>query len=285
MVTPLDYKSIAPAWCPGCGDFAAVNALKKALVALDKAPQDVLVCSGIGQAAKLPHYLKCNVFNGLHGRGLPAAFGAKIANHDLTVIAVGGDGDMYGEGGNHLLHAIRRNLDMTLMVLDNRIYGLTKGQASPTSDLGMKTKIQPHGVANSPLNPLALAISQGGTFVARAYTGDSEHLADMIKQGITHKGFSLIDVLQPCVSFNKINTRIWYQERVYHVDKEANYEPNNFHAALDKAYEWGDRIPIGLLYKHARPTYESTWPSLQQGPLVDQPHQVDAMHKIFERYQ
>ena len=175
MVALDDYRGGKTAWCPGCGNFGILLAVKKALVKLEKKPHEVLIVSGIGQAGKLPHYMKCNTFNGLHGRTLPPATGAKIANHDLTVIAVGGDGDTYGEGGNHLIHAIRRNPDITLIVHNNQIYGLTKGQASPTSDLGMKTLVQSHGVVNEPLNPIAVAVALNCSFVARGFAGDVEH--------------------------------------------------------------------------------------------------------------
>ncbi len=285
MVNIADYKSIVPAWCPGCGDYGMLTALKKALVGLELEPRQVMVCSGIGQAAKMPHYLKANVFNGLHGRGLPAATGAKIANHELTVVAVGGDGDMYGEGGNHFLHAIRRNLNITLLVMDNRIYGLTKGQASPTSDLGIKTKVQPNGVINYPLNPLSLAISQGCNFVARSFTGSGDQLVEIIKAGIQHPGFALIDVLQPCVSFNKINTHSWYQERIYHLSDDPAYDPLDKHAAMDKADEWGDRIPLGVIYKNNRPSYEEQWPMLKTQPLVDQALNEDMVASILAQYQ
>ncbi|MCK5242063.1 2-oxoacid:ferredoxin oxidoreductase subunit beta [bacterium] len=285
MVTQTDFNSIQPAWCPGCGDFGILNALKKALVKLEKKPNQVLLCSGIGQAAKLPHYLKCNVFNGLHGRGLPAAQGAKIVNRDLTVIAVGGDGDMYGEGGNHFIHAMRRNLDITLLVHDNRIYGLTKGQASPTSDLGMKTKIQPHGVSNTPLNPIALAVSQSCSFVARAYSGNIEHLTEMIQLGIKNKGFSLIDILQPCVSFNKVNTHAWYKERVYDIQsQDLHYDPTNMPAALNKSYEWGKRIPIGVLFEGKRETFADHWEVLHGKPLVDQSIPEEAIQDIINSF-
>lgn len=274
----------APAWCPGCGDFGILSAVKKALVALKKDSSQVLLCSGIGQAAKLPHYLHANVFNGLHGRGLPAAAGAKLANHSLTVIAVGGDGDMYGEGGNHLLHAIRRNLDITLLVNDNKIYGLTKGQASPTTDPGVHTKVQPLGVLQTPLNPIALAISQHCSFVARGFAGHIDHLAGLIQAGIENPGFSLIEILQPCVSFNQVNTHAWYKERVYDVNQDPAYSPTEFHAALDKALEWGARIPIGIIYRHPRASYQENWPQLQSGPLVDQPWDSAMVQTILERY-
>ena len=284
MISMSEYDSIAPAWCPGCGDFGILNALKKALVDLGKAPHEVLICSGIGQAAKLPHYLRCNVFNGLHGRGLPAATGAWIANRQLTVLAVGGDGDMYGEGGNHFLHALRRNPDITLIVHDNKIYGLTKGQASPTSDQGTRTKVQPQGTVSRPLNPLALAISQKCGYVARGFAGWGDHLAGLIRDGIGHRGFSLIDVLQPCVSFNKINTYAWYRERIYDMNKDPSYSPGDLHGAMEKAYEWGARIPVGLFYQSEAPSYEDLVPEMQETALVDREMDIETMQAIMAEF-
>lgn len=283
MATLEDFQGLKPAWCPGCGDFGILNALKKALVALGKRPEQVLLVSGIGQAAKLPHYLRVNAFNGLHGRALPAALGAKLANHALTVIACGGDGDMYGEGGNHLLHAIRRNPDLTLLVHDNKVYGLTKGQASPTSDEGMRTKVQPLGVFNQPLNPLALAISQHCAFVARSFSGRVEHLNRIIQEGIKTPGLSLIEILQPCVSFNKINTFTWYKDRVYDVQEE-NHDPWDLHAAMDLAMKWGEKIPIGVLFMAKRTPFEQKWPQLKQKPLVDQDLSSKTASELVEKY-
>ncbi|AEH61121.1 pyruvate ferredoxin/flavodoxin oxidoreductase, beta subunit [Methanosalsum zhilinae DSM 4017] len=249
MTTAKDYSNdVENEWCPGCGNFGILKAIKKALSDLDKKPHEVLMCSGIGQAGKLPHYLKCNIFNGLHGRAIPVATAAKTANHDLTVIAVGGDGDMYGEGGNHFIHNIRRNPDITLIAHDNQIYGLTKGQASPTSDIGMKTKLQPHGVVNTPFNPLSVAIALDCSFVSRGFAGDVEHLSKIIGQAIDHKGFSLVDILQPCVTFNRLNTFKWYRERVYKLD-ETDHDPYNRTKAFEKALEWGERIPTGIFYR------------------------------------
>ncbi len=249
MTTVKDYSNdVENEWCPGCGNFGILKAIKKALSDLDKMPHEVLMCSGIGQAGKLPHYLKCNIFNGLHGRAIPVATAAKIANHNLTVIAVGGDGDMYGEGGNHFVHNIRRNPDITMIAHDNQIYGLTKGQASPTSDIGMKTKLQPHGVVNSPFNPLSVAISLGCSFVSRGFAGDVDHLSKIIGQAIDHKGFSLVDILQPCVTFNKLNTFKWYRERVYKLE-ETDHDPYNQTRAFEKALEWGEKIPTGIFYR------------------------------------
>jgi 2-oxoglutarate ferredoxin oxidoreductase subunit beta len=242
--------------------------VNKALVELNLEPHQVLFVSGIGQAGKLPHYSRGNIFNSLHGRPIPPSCGAKLVNHELNVIAVSGDGDAYGEGGNHFLHAMRRNQDITYLVHDNQVYGLTKGQASPTSDMGFITKTTPQG-AGLPLNPVALAILSGATFVARGYAGDVAHLAELIKQGIRHKGFALIDILQPCVTFNRVNTFKWYAERVYKLETD-NWNPVDRSAALVKAEEWGDRIPIGVIYKTERPAFEELQPALHKGPLVKQ---------------
>lgn len=266
-----DFKSSDEiAWCPGCGNFGILNAVKKTLVNLGKPPKDILLVSGIGQAAKLPHYVKCNCFNGLHGRALPVAAAAKIANHTLTVLVTTGDGDCYGEGGNHLIHNIRRNTDITAIVHDNQIYGLTKGQASPTTDPGYVTKVQMEGVVLDPLHPLEMAIALGAGFVARGYSLDIEHLSWLISEGIKHKGFSLIDVLQPCVSFNKKNTYEWYTQRVYKVNDDSSYNPEDKMAAYEKAHEWGDRIPVGIIYRTEKETYEEKRGLSQRAPLVEE---------------
>ncbi len=266
MVTKSDYVGLEPAWCPGCGNFGILKALNTALTEMEIEPRQVLLVSGIGQAGKLPHYTRGNVFNSLHGRPVPPAIGAKIANPELIVIAVSGDGDAYGEGGNHFLHAARRNHNITYLVHNNQVYGLTKGQASPTSDVGFVTKTTPDGAAN-PVNPIALAIVSGASFVGRSFAGDTDHLADLIKKGITHRGFALIDILQPCVSFNHKNTYQWYKERVYKLENEK-HDPGDRKAALEKALEWGDKIPIGVIYKEDLPVYEDQLPALRGGPLV-----------------
>jgi len=282
MVTLKDYEGGETAWCPGCGNFGILAAVKRALVKLSLEPYQVLMVSGIGQAAKLPHYMKCNVFNGLHGRTLPVAAGARIANPNLTVIADGGDGDGYGEGGNHLIHAIRRNLDITYLVHDNQIYGLTKGQASPTSDEGFVTKTTPLGMFSKPLNPMALAISLGASFVARGFSGEIEHLADLIAQAIQNRGFSLVDILQPCVTYNRVNTYQWYRSRVYKLD--STYNPKDRMAAFQKAQEWGERIPIGVIYTEDRPTYEERNPKITRMPLVEQHHNIEDYEKVLEEF-
>ena len=280
MVTLQDYESKVPnAWCPGCGNFGILQAVKKALVELELEPQRVLFVSGIGQAPKLPHYTRGNVFNGLHGRTLPAATGAKIANRDLVVIGIDGDGGAYGEGVQHLLATARRNINMTYLVHNNQVYGLTKGQASPTSELGFITKTTPLG-AIQPLNPLMLALASDISFLARGFAGEIDHLAGLIKAGITHHGFALIDILQPCVSFNHVNTFAWYKQRVYKLDD--SYNPNDKAAALLKAQEWGDRIPIGVIYQQERTVYEETLPQLKDLPLVKQPIEPLRIEKLMD---
>lgn len=267
-----DYKGSKPTWCPGCGNFAILKTFKDAMVELELGPHQFTIVSGIGQAGKFPHYLKCNTFNGLHGRTLPVATGIRLANHEMHVIAVAGDGDCYGEGGNHLIHAMRRNINVKLFVHDNQIYGLTKGQASPTSMEGMITKIQPAGVFSEQLNPMALAVALDCSFAARGFAGDPEHLKTLIKAAMDHKGFSLVDILQPCVTFNKLNTYDWYRQRVYHIGPE--YNPEDRAEAFKKALEWGDRIPIGIIYRNNRPTLEERIAEIKDIPLVKQPFDI-----------
>lgn len=268
MLSINDYKSdFENKWCPGCGNFGILEAMKDALVKENIAPHQVLIISGIGQAAKTPHFLKCNLFHSLHGRALPIATGAKLANHDMTILVNSGDGDCYGEGGNHFIHAVRRNIDITLLVHNNKVYGLTKGQASPTSDMGMVTKQNPGGVVMEPFKPLLVALSLGAGFVARGFSGNKDHLGKLIREGMKYKGFSLIDILQPCVSFNNVNTYNWYKKRVYDLYEE-NHVPDDFEKAMALAREWGDKIPIGIIYKKEKPSFTDHAECLKQGPLV-----------------
>ncbi|WP_406656925.1 2-oxoacid:ferredoxin oxidoreductase subunit beta [Methanolobus sp. ZRKC2] len=283
MVSIDDYGNFETAWCPGCGDFGILKALKKALVEMDKSPDEMLLVSGIGQSGKLPHYLNCNLFNGLHGRTLPPATGAKVVNHELTVMAIAGDGDCYGEGGNHFIHAIRRNPDITLLVHDNQIYGLTKGQASPTTEKGMTTKINREGVFNSRFNPLSLAISQNCSFVARGFAGDIKHLSELIKKAIEHKGFSLVDILQPCVTFNHLNTFKWYSKRVYKLEVDE-YPSNDAVKAFEKSLEWGDRIPLGVFYVNDRPVFEDGFSMLKSGPLIRSETKAGIVNELIDGF-
>ncbi len=274
-----DYEN---QWCPGCGNFGILAAMKDAFIKLGLAPDQLLIVSGIGQAAKTPHFLKCNTFHGLHGRALPVATGAKIANHALNIVVNSGDGDCYGEGGNHFIHAIRRNPDITLLVHNNKIYGLTKGQASPTSDMGMVTKIQKQGVISEAFNPLAVAIVLGAGFVARGFSGDKDHLSELIQLGVKHKGFSLIDILQPCVSFNRINTHDWYKKRVYALKESENVHGDHT-TAIEKSFEWGDKIPVGVFYKEKKTTFTDHINTLQKGPLNSVKYDREKLQKILSK--
>lgn len=248
--------SVENQWCPGCGNFPILQTLQKVLQAQQVRPQDVTLVSGIGQAAKLPQYLACNYFNGLHGRALPVATGIKLANPAQIVIVTSGDGDLYGEGGNHLIHTIRRNPNITVIAHNNMIYGLTKGQASPTSEEGLVTLVQPLGVAMDPLNPVALAIALDASFVARASVGDQAQLYEILTQAVAHKGFALVDVLQPCVVFNKVNTYQWFAEHSFVIaddyDRSQQAEAFRHAVSADGAY------PLGVIYQHdRRPVYEA----------------------------
>jgi len=283
MVSVEDYGQFETAWCPGCGDHALLAAMKKALAGMDLAPHKVLVVTGIGQAAKTPLYMNCNMITGLHGRGLPTATGAKLANPDLTVIAESGDGCNYGEGGNHFLAALRRNVDITLIVHDNGIYGLTKGQASPTTAKGQVTKSQPFGQPSEAFNPVAVAVSMGAGFVARGFTGEPEHLVDLIQQAVRHKGFSLVDVFQPCVSFNKVNTFAWYKQRCRKIG--AEHDPGDRAKALVLAQEFGESIPIGVLAKADKPVFGAELPTLKAGPLARRAVDPEALAKVLRSYQ
>ncbi len=252
MASIYDIQGVDNAWCPGCGNFAILSILKSAVEELGIKPDNLLMVSGIGQAAKIPQYMKVSYFNGLHGRALPAAVAAKASNTGLTVIAESGDGDMYGEGGNHFLATMRRNPDITNIVHNNMIYGLTKGQASPTSSLGIKTNIQVDGVFEQPFNPLAVAIAMNASFVARAFSGDMEFTKNILKQAIQHKGYALVDILQPCVSFNKLNTLQWFKDNTYYIE---NHNPSDRNAAFALAVKEG-KIGLGVYYTAGRPVFE-----------------------------
>jgi 2-oxoglutarate ferredoxin oxidoreductase subunit beta len=242
-----DYRNnVEIQWCPGCPNFGILQAFKEALVELKRAPHEVCMVSGIGQAAKLPHYLRCNFFNGLHGRTLPVALGVHVANPQLTTIVVTGDGDCYGEGGNHFLHTLRRNPDITVVVHNNEIYALTKGQASPTTPRGEKRTLQFRGVEIASLNPLAIAILHGCGFVARGFAGDIEHLKGLLVEAVSHRGFSYVDVIQPCITWGTHPVN-WYTKRIYKIGDD--YDPGNREAALEKSMERGEKMPIGIIYK------------------------------------
>ncbi|MBN1812890.1 MAG: 2-oxoacid:ferredoxin oxidoreductase subunit beta [Anaerolineae bacterium] len=272
MLTRKDFEGKErPTWCTGCGNFAILNAIKMALVEKNIAPHEILIVTGIGCGSKLPFYMRVSAFNGLHGRTLAAATGARLANHGLRVMTVHGDGDGYGEGLAHFLNAARRNINIVDVVQDNRIYGLTKGQYSPTSEHGKRTPTSPEGAPEWPVNPLAMAITVGATFVSRGYSGELQHLAWLIGEALDHPGYALVDVLQPCVSFNRGYAYEFYGPRIYKLGEIEGYDPSDKAAAWTRALEWGDRIPIGIFYRTEIPTYEEQVPALRAGPLVHQP--------------
>ncbi|MFH1116369.1 MAG: 2-oxoacid:ferredoxin oxidoreductase subunit beta [Pseudomonadota bacterium] len=284
MAAKDDFGDFETAWCPGCGNFVILNAVKDALVALDRKPHNLLFVSGIGQAAKAPHYLRANVFNGLHGRALPVATGAKLANRDLDVIVQSGDGCVYSEGGNHFLAAIRRNIDVALLVHNNHVYGLTKGQVSPTStrDDGFITRPQPEGSFVQPFNPLVTAIAGNAGFVARGFTGYPNHLSELIRKAILHKGFALVDILQPCVSFNDVSTFQWLKQRCEKIPDGHNTADRS--AALELSEQWGEHIPIGTFYRNDRIPFGERFAAVSKGPLALQGTDKEALKRIIESY-
>src|SRR5881398_3849487 len=232
QLTKEAYKGkIHPDWCPGCGDFSVLSALQTALFELGLKPHQVLVVSGIGCSSNLPGFINAYGMHTLHGRSLAVATGAKLGNHELKVICTGGDGDGFGIGGNHFVHTMRHNVDLTYIVMDNQIYGLTTGQCSPTSGKGMKTKSTPYGNVENPINPIALAIAGGATYVARGFSGNQKMLASLIVGGLRHRGFALIDVFSPCVTYNKDNTYQFFRPRVKDLG-ELGHDPTDFHAAM-----------------------------------------------------
>jgi len=268
---PVVGKStIRPTWCPGCGDFGVVAGIEAALKRLGIPSHNVVLVSGIGCSSNLPHFLSSYGFHGIHGRVLPVVEGIRWANHGLTVIGTGGDGDGFGIGVGHLIHSMRRNVDLTYVTMDNEIYGLTTGQASPTSTMGHRTKSTPTGVIENPIDPIALALASGATYIARAFSGDVKHLTDLVAAGIQHKGFAFVDVLSPCVTYNKVNTFDFFRQRVYKLES-AGHDPTDIVKAWERSLEWGDKIPIGLFYRTERPTYEDLEEVLHAGPLVQQP--------------
>jgi 2-oxoglutarate ferredoxin oxidoreductase subunit beta len=264
------YKGkIHPDWCPGCGDFSVLSALQKALLELKLEPHKVITISGIGCSSNLPGFINTYGMHTLHGRSLAVATGVKLGNHEMKVIVTGGDGDGFGIGGNHFLHTMRRNVDLTYIVMDNQIYGLTTGQISPTSVKGMKTKSTPEGSVENPINPIPLAMIGGATYVARGYSAKLKHLIELFKGAIMHEGFALVDVFSPCVTYNLDNTYQWFKPRIKILEEEG-HDPTDFHAALDKGYLWGEEIPIGLFWRRTDlPTLEQSEPVLEDGgPLA-----------------
>jgi 2-oxoglutarate ferredoxin oxidoreductase subunit beta len=268
---------VDPDWCPGCGDFGVLAAVQKALVELQIPKHEVATISGIGCSSNFPGFIDTYGMHTLHGRSLPVASGMKLANHAMTVLVTGGDGDGFGIGAGHFVHTMRRNLDLTYIVMDNQIYGLTTGQTSPTSRIGMKTKSMPFGNVDAPVNPISLALSAGATFVARGFSAEQKHLTELLKRAIQHKGFSFIDVFSPCVTYNHDNTFQWFRPRVKKLEDNPAYDPSDFQAAVEKSLLWGDEIPIGLFFERTDiPAAHEAEPVLKSGPLVHQDTRIPA---------
>ena len=273
LTNPLhaeDFNSqVFPTWCPGCGDFAIWAAVKNAFTQLQLPPHRLLLVFGIGCSGNFASFIKANVFHSLHGRALPAAIGAKLANHQLDVVVIGGDGDGFAEGLNHTLQTIRSNINLTYIVHDNHVYSLTTGQTSPTTMQGAKTKSTPQGAFEYPLNPAALAVSAGGSFIARGFAGDIPHLTSLIVEGMQHKGFSFIDVMQPCPTFNPDMSYDWYRARIYRLDKQGYVPDNKFRAWEITQESLEQKIATGVLYKEQRPILEENYPQISKTPLVE----------------
>ncbi|MEQ8188881.1 MAG: thiamine pyrophosphate-dependent enzyme [Candidatus Eremiobacterota bacterium] len=276
----FDMDNTELTWCPGCGNYSILKILKEALAELDIKPEELMMVSGIGQAAKAPHFIKSHVFNGLHGRALPPATAIKAVNPALTVIVESGDGDIYGEGGNHFIHTVRRNPDITTVVHNNMVYGLTKGQASPTSQPGFKTNVQTDGVSAEPFNPVSIAISLDVSFVARAFCGDFQETKEIFKKAIKHKGFSLVDVFQPCVTFNKVNTFKWFKEQTYYL--EHDYNPYNRADAFKRSIE-KEKLPLGIFYIKNKKTFEENTGLYETGkePLFKRRFQREKLYDLI----
>lgn len=279
----MNFDGFPPTWCPGCGNWGIWASVKKVFANLRFTPESVVVVYGIGCSGNMNDFLWTYSFHALHGRAIPTAVGIKIANHQLPVVAVVGDGDCYGEGGNHLIHAARGNHDVTVIVHDNRVYGLTTGQVAPTAFAGFKAKSTPKGVIETAFNPLSFALTAGATFVAQAFAADIKNLTDIIEQGIKHKGFSLINILQPCVTFNHINTYSWYRERIYYL-KNGGYNQLDKKLALEKSMEEGEKIPVGVLYQEKRPIYTDFIPQFKDLPLVSSTLPTREVDKLLEEF-
>ena len=284
-LTVKDFKGKAdPDWCPGCGDFGVLNALKTAVAELGLLPHEVLTISGIGCSSNLPGYINTYGMHTLHGRALAVATGAQLGNHDLKILVTGGDGDGFGIGGNHFVHVMRRNVDLTYIVMDNQIYGLTTGQVSPTSRKGMKTKSTPFGSVENAVNPIPMAIVCGATYVARGFSGQQKQLVALIKGAIEHRGFAFVDVFSPCVTYNHDNTHEFFKQRTRKLE-EMGHDPADRRAAIEKGGEWGETIPIGLFYKNDEvPSLDELEPVLAEGALAHRPLDVSGenAHALVE---
>lgn len=281
MKNPFERQNVDVAWCPGCGNFGILDLIKEVLDELQADRIGTVIVSGIGQAAKTPYYIDVNMFGVLHGRALPVATAIKVANPELTVIAEGGDGDMYGEGGNHFLHGIRRNVNLVHIVHNNMVYGLTKGQASPTSQIGFKSKVQVDGVGNEPFNPLSVALALKAGFVSRVNIGNASHAKEVLKAAFLHPGYALVDIFQPCVVFNKVNTYQWFKENTYFL--EDSYDASDLGNAMQKAFETMP-MPLGVLYKKVSSTFEERVRRGDTEPLYTTGHDAAQIQTLFDSY-
>jgi 2-oxoglutarate/2-oxoacid ferredoxin oxidoreductase subunit beta len=271
MATFKDFRNkVKPNWCPGCGDFSVLAAMQRAFANVGLEPHDVAIVSGIGCSGRISGYVNAYGFHGVHGRALPIAQGLKLANRDLTVIAAGGDGDGFAIGMAHTIHAIRRNVDITYIVMDNQVYGLTKGQTSPRSEVGFKTKSTPYGSIEAAIHPMEMALTVGAGFVAQSVSSDLKQLTRVIEEGIKHKGFSLINVYSPCVTYNKINTYDWFKENLVNLDQDENYDPSNRQLAMQKLME-NHGLVTGIIYQNKeQQSYESKIKGFREEPLAKQ---------------
>ena len=285
-ITMAELKGkVDPDWCPGCGDFGVLAAVQKALVELQIPNHEVVTISGIGCSSNLPGFINTYGMHTLHGRALAVATGVKLANHRLNVLVTGGDGDGFGIGGNHFIHTMRRNVDLLYVVMDNQIYGLTTGQTSPTSRIGMKTKSMPFGNIEAPVNPILLALTAGATFVARGFSSEQKHLTELIRKGMEHQGFSFLNVFSPCPTYNHDNTIKWFRPRVKKLEDDPDYDPTDWTAAMEKSLLWGDEIPIGKFFERTDvPTLHGAEPVLSESPLVNHDPRVppEVAHAFIE---
>lgn len=279
MLTHRDFMKEKPTWCPGCGDFGVLKAIQDAAARLGISPKDLVMVSGIGCSGKITSYFLSYGFHSMHGRTLPVATGIRLANPRLKVLAVGGDGDGYGIGLNHLIHAIRRNVDLTYIVMHNHVYGNTKGQTAPTSDVGYVSGSTPMGAIEEPVRPLSLALASGATYIAQGFAGNVRQLERLIREGMEHEGFALINVFSPCVTYEKKHTYAWYKEHLVDLDEDEAYDPSDVKAAFAKVTEHGELV-TGLIHRRTRPSFERLLPRNGMKP-EERPSLQDVRFEAF----